>query len=59
MSQEYVGAIVLLAISVLKIFKIEIENQTLTGIVTGVIALWIAIRRHAKGDISIVGSRKS
>jgi hypothetical protein len=58
MSNEYAGAIVILIISVLKIFGIEIENTTIAGIVTGVIALWIAIRRHQRGDITIGGFRK-
>ena len=58
-SQEYIGAIVLLAVSVLKIFGIEIENQVTAGLVTGAVALWIAIRRHSKGDITLVGARKN
>lgn len=59
MSQEYILSLVLVLGGVLKIFKIEIENSALEGIIGGIVALWIAIRRFKKGDITIVGSRKS
>ena len=58
MSQEYIGAIAILVISVLKIFHFEIENEVVAGLVTGVIALYIAIRRKAKGDINVLGVKK-
>lgn len=58
MSNEYVGAIAILLYSVLKGFGIELENGVLEGIITGVVALWIAFRRHQKGDINIAGVRK-
>ena len=57
-SQQYVGAIVILVVSLLKIFGVEIANEAITGIVTGVIAIWIAIRRHNVGDITLTGSKK-
>ena len=59
MSSEYVSAIVLVVAAILKIFGIyELPSGTLEGVVGGVIALFIAIKRHARGDITIVGSRK-
>jgi hypothetical protein len=58
MSQEYLGAIVLLVGAVLKIFKIEIENDAIEGLLAGIIAIWIAVRRYQKGDIGILGGRK-
>ena len=57
-SQEYVLSIVLVLGGILKLFKIEIENSALEGLIGGVIALWIAIRRFKKGDITIGGFRK-
>ena len=58
MSHEYTAALVILIVSVLKAFKIEIASEAITGIVTGVLAVWIAVRRYKKGDITIVGGRK-
>lgn len=59
MSQEYVLSIVLILGGVLKVFGIEIENSALEGLIGGVIALWIAIRRVSKGDITPLGFRKT
>ena len=58
MSNEYISAIVILLISVLKVFKIEVASDAITGIVTGLLAVWIAFRRYQKGDISLLGVRK-
>lgn len=58
LSQEYVGAIAILIVSVFKMFGIEIPNDAIAGILTGVIAVWIAIRRYQKGDISLGGVKK-
>ncbi len=57
-SQQYVGAIVIVIISVLRAFKIEIASDAVTGIVTGLIAVWIAVKRYQKGDISVSGVKK-
>lgn len=57
-SQEYILSIVLVLGGVLKIFGIELENTVIEGLVGGVIALWISIRRFKKGDITIGGFRK-
>jgi small neutral amino acid transporter SnatA (MarC family) len=58
MSQEYILAIVLILGGILKVFGIEIENSALEGIIGGAIALWIAVRRFKKGDITLGGVKK-
>jgi small neutral amino acid transporter SnatA (MarC family) len=58
MSQEYILAVVLILGGVLKVFGIQIENSALEGILGGLIALWIAVRRFQKGDITLGGVRK-
>ena len=58
MSQEYILAVVLILGGILKIFGIQIENSALEGIIGGLIALWIAVRRFQKGDITLGGVRK-
>lgn len=58
MSQEYILSLVLVIGGVLKLFKIEIENSALEGLIGGLIAVWIAIRRYKKGDITVGGFRK-
>lgn len=57
-SQEYVGAIVILLVSVLKLLGIEIGSDVLTSLITSVIAIWVAVRRYQKRDINIVGVKK-
>lgn len=57
MSQEYIGAIILLVVGGLKAFGIEIPIDALQGIVTGAIALYIAVRRYKRGDIDVLGRR--
>ncbi len=57
MSHEYIGAIVILIVSILKVLKIEVASDAITGLVTGLVAVWIAFRRHQKGDITIAGMR--
>ena len=59
MSQEYIGALALLLMSVLKIFGVELENGVLEGTIAGVIALWVAIRRKMDKNrpITITGAR--
>lgn len=59
MSQEFLGAVTLLLYGVLKAFGIQLENGVLEGILTGLVALYVAFRRHAKGDISVLGVRKA
>lgn len=58
MSQEYIGAIALLVISLLQTFGIVVEKDAIAGIIAGLISIWIAYRRYQKGDITVVGLRK-
>ena len=58
MSQEYVGAIAIVLVSILKIFHIEIANDAIAGLITGGIAIFVAYRRYQKGDISLGGVKK-
>jgi hypothetical protein len=58
MSQEYIGALALLIVSALRTFGIDIASDAIMGILTGVVALWIAIRRYQKGDITLAGARR-
>jgi hypothetical protein len=57
-SQEYIASIAVLLVSVLGLFKIQIENETITALITGILGVWIAIRRYQKKDINILGVRK-
>ena len=58
LSKEYIGAIVILIIGVLQIFKIDVAPEAVTGIITGVLALYLAFKRHGRNDISLLGVRK-
>lgn len=57
-SQEYIGAVALLIVGILKAFGIEIANDAIAGILTGGVALFIAIKRFKKGGISLSGIKK-
>jgi len=57
MSQEYIGAIVIVLVSIFKMFGIEIQNEVLAGLLTGVIGVWVAVRRYQKKDINLLGKR--
>jgi len=57
-SQQYITAVVLLLGALLKVFGVEFESGVLEGLVVGVLALWIAINRFKKGDISLSGVKK-
>lgn len=57
-SQEYLGAIVILLVQVLKMFGVELATEEVTTIVTGAVALWVAIRRFSKGDINMGGVKQ-
>ena len=57
-SQEYLGAIVILLVQVLSLFGVELAKEEVTTIVTGAVALWVAIKRFQKGDISLGGIKQ-
>lgn len=56
-SQEYVAALVVVIVSALKAFGVEVASDVVTAIVTGLLAVWIMIRRFQKKDISVLGKR--
>ena len=58
MSNEYIGSLVILLMSVLKIFNINLASDEVTAIVTGAVALWVAFKRFQRGDIKLSGVRK-
>jgi len=57
-SQEYLGAIVILLVQVLSLFGVELANEEVTNIVTGFVALYVAVKRYSKGDISMGGVKQ-
>lgn len=58
-SQEYISALAILLVSILKTFGVNIGNDEIISILTGALALWVAIRRYNKGDITMGGIRKA
>jgi len=57
-SQEYVGALAIVLVGVLKLFGVEIGTETVSTVIMAVIAVWVAVRRYQKGDITPLGARK-
>lgn len=57
-SNEYIGAIVILLVQVLRVFGVELAESEVTTIVTGIVALWVAVKRFQKGDISLSGVKQ-
>jgi len=57
MSKEYTGAIIILVMSALKLGGIEIAETEVATIITGVVALVIAIARYYRGGITPLGAR--
>lgn len=58
LSQEYIGSIVIVLISILKAFGIDLGNDVVTAIVTGAIGVYVAYRRFSKKDITPLGVKK-
>lgn len=58
LSQEYISALAILLVSILKGLGVNIGNDEIISILTGVLALWVAVRRYQKGDIKMSGVRK-
>lgn len=58
LSTEYVSAIAVLVVSILGMFKIEVANEAITGLITGILAIYMAVKRYQRGDITIGGVRK-
>ena len=58
MSKEYLSAAGVLVVALLQIFKIEVAPEAIMGIISGVLAVFLAFKRHQKGDINVLGVRK-
>ena len=58
MSKEFIGAIIIIIVSILKAFNIAIESDVVAGLVTGLAGLWVAYHRYKRGDITKLGFRK-
>lgn len=58
MSQQYIGALVILLVSVFKLFGYELGTDEVTTIVTGLVAIYVAFLRFKKGDINALGAKK-
>lgn len=59
MSQEYIAALALIIVNILGSFNIHIGNEVVSNTLQGLIAIWIAVRRYQKGDITLAGTRKA
>ncbi len=57
-SQEYLASIAIIVVSVLKYFGIEIGSDTITTFLTAALAIYVAIRRYQKKDITVLGVKK-
>ena len=57
-SQTYVSALAIILVSLLGVFKVEIGNEVITALLTGILGVWVAIRRYKQGNIQISGVRK-
>jgi hypothetical protein len=51
-SQEYVGALAILLVSVLRAFGIEIGSDVVSSLIVAVVAVWVAIKRRQRGDLA-------
>ena len=56
---EYLGSIVLLVTGVFSVFGIVVDQQSILGILTGVIALFLAIKQKKEKNLSAFGVRKN
>lgn len=57
-SQEYIAAVVVIVVSGLHAFGVEVASTLVEAVVTGAAALWIIFRKVQKGDITPLGVRK-
>jgi energy-converting hydrogenase Eha subunit E len=55
MSKEYTGAIVIVIVSLANAFGLELGNDVVTALVTGVVGIYVAVARYRKGDITVAG----
>ena len=57
-SQQYVSALAVILVGVLKLVGIEIGTDEISTLIMVALSLWIAIRRKQKGDITMLGGFK-
>ncbi len=58
LSQEYIAALTIVIVGLLKAFGVEIGSSEVTAGITTLLALWVMIRRYSKGDIKVSGVKK-
>ena len=62
-SHEYISAIVIVIISLLAIFKVKVSTEEVLpiveGLATGILGIYIMIRRYKKGDLTLAGIKKT
>lgn len=56
-SQEYIASIVIVVVSTLKAFGVELGNEVVTAVVTGAAALYVVFRKVQKGEITVLGQK--
>ena len=57
-SPTYVSALAIILVSLLGLFKVEIGNEVITALLTGILGVVVAVRRYQKKNIQISGVRK-
>ena len=58
MSKEYIGSLSIVLVSILQLFGVELGTETISAIVTGIVAIYVAVARYRKGDITVGGLKK-
>ena len=58
MSQEILGALIILVMALLQAFGVVVEQDAIAGIITGVFAIYVWYKRYQKGDVKLFGGRK-
>ena len=62
MSQQYISALIVIVGALLTLFKVQMDQESVTQIVIAAITLisgiWIAYRRYKQGDITVAGIKK-
>jgi len=58
LDSSYIGALAILVVSLLKVFGVEVGNEAIAGIITGVVAIFIAYKQKTEKNLTIGGVRK-
>jgi hypothetical protein len=54
-STEYIAALAIVIVGILKLFKVDIGTSEITSIITAILGAWVMIRRFKRGDINVAG----